>query len=129
MGWVVLVVETPLAPDDVTSKSVNLTVFPLVYFLPLIDRSLHPEGGERADGIEREQRWEEVMKYQKYALWRNIRKTDFDVTSSGANGVSTTKITHPIFSALENPVSQSFGEIIFLPCASPCSILTQTASY
>ncbi|KAF8374374.1 hypothetical protein PRIPAC_80803 [Pristionchus pacificus] len=36
--------------------NINLTILPLVYFLPLIDRSLPPEGGERAGGIERAQR-------------------------------------------------------------------------
>ncbi|KAF8356766.1 hypothetical protein PRIPAC_91761 [Pristionchus pacificus] len=34
---------------------VNLTILPLVYSLPLIDRSLPSEGGERAGGIERAQ--------------------------------------------------------------------------
>ncbi|KAF8381735.1 hypothetical protein PRIPAC_70877 [Pristionchus pacificus] len=39
----------------VGSRRLNLTILPLVYFLPLIDRSLPPEGGERAGGIERAQ--------------------------------------------------------------------------
>ncbi|KAF8365749.1 hypothetical protein PRIPAC_83578, partial [Pristionchus pacificus] len=53
-----------------------------------------------------------------------IRKTVFDVTSSGANRGSTTKTNKPIvISTLENPETQSFRESTFLSCANSCSTL------
>ncbi|KAF8373011.1 hypothetical protein PRIPAC_79440, partial [Pristionchus pacificus] len=80
----ILVVEPPLAPDDVTSKTEH----------------------------------------------RNSTKTVFDVTSSEANGGSTTKMNMPtVISTLKNPKSESFREWTFLSCANPCSTLPQTASY
>ncbi|KAF8384278.1 hypothetical protein PRIPAC_73420, partial [Pristionchus pacificus] len=61
---------------------------------------------------------------------RKSTKTVFDVTSSGANGGSTLKMTKLIvLSTLENPRSESFRESTFLSWANPCSTLSQTASY
>ncbi|GMT32061.1 hypothetical protein PFISCL1PPCAC_23358, partial [Pristionchus fissidentatus] len=48
------------------------------------------------------------------------RKSDFDATSSEANGGIST---------LDNPKSQSFKELTFFDCTKPCLILTQTTSY
>ncbi|KAF8372096.1 hypothetical protein PRIPAC_78525 [Pristionchus pacificus] len=57
-------------------------------------------------------------------------KNDFDVTSSGANGCTTSKMNVTIvISTLKNPIWQSFRELTFLSCANHCSIITQTASY
>uniref|UniRef100_A0A8R1UP41 C2H2-type domain-containing protein n=1 Tax=Pristionchus pacificus TaxID=54126 RepID=A0A8R1UP41_PRIPA len=61
---------------------------------------------------------------------RNRAKTDIDVTSSEANGSSTTKTNMPIvFSTFENLCSQSLGESAFFDCAGPCPIRTRTGSY
>ncbi|KAF8363242.1 hypothetical protein PRIPAC_90165, partial [Pristionchus pacificus] len=60
-------------------------------------------------------------------------KTDFDVSSSGANEATMDKISLPsVISILENPKTQSFRELTFLNCARLfriCPILSQTASY
>ncbi|KAF8366263.1 hypothetical protein PRIPAC_84092 [Pristionchus pacificus] len=46
---------------------------------------------------------------------RNSMKTDFNVTSSGANEASTGKMSVPIvITTLENPKSQRFRGLIFL---------------
>ncbi|KAF8361517.1 hypothetical protein PRIPAC_88440 [Pristionchus pacificus] len=99
MDKLILVIDVSLAPDDVTSKS-----------------SLSPEGDERAGGIEKAQRLGRAhageTRGPKYRP-----KSDFDVTSSGANETSMTKISLSIvISTLENPKSQSFRELTFLTC-------------
>ncbi|KAF8368492.1 hypothetical protein PRIPAC_86321, partial [Pristionchus pacificus] len=111
MDILILHVEPPLAPDDVTHS---------------------PEGGERAGEIERAQREgrghggetrvdQKIGRtFKEIALHgtENQRKTVFDVTSSGANEGSTSKISIPIvISTLENPKSPSFRELIFFSCA------------
>ncbi|KAF8372595.1 hypothetical protein PRIPAC_79024 [Pristionchus pacificus] len=61
---------------------------------------------------------------------QKLRKTDVDVTPSGANGTSTTKVNmHIVISILENPRSQCFSDFPFLACADHCSILRQMDSY
>uniref|UniRef100_A0A2A6CIN8 Uncharacterized protein n=1 Tax=Pristionchus pacificus TaxID=54126 RepID=A0A2A6CIN8_PRIPA len=87
------------ADDDVIA-----TILPLVYFLPRIDRSLSHEGGERAWGIERAQRL--GRGHGGETRCRDIpRKLIFDVTSSGANGCTTSKMNVTIvISTLKNPI-------------------------
>ncbi|KAF8373608.1 hypothetical protein PRIPAC_80037 [Pristionchus pacificus] len=76
----------------------------------------------------------EVNKEKDGKIYLQARpKTDFDVTSSGANEATMGKMSLPIvISTLENPKTQSFRELTFLNCARLfriCPILSQTASY
>ncbi|KAF8353662.1 hypothetical protein PRIPAC_95285, partial [Pristionchus pacificus] len=129
MDTFTLLIVPPLAPDDVASKSVfleylcthyskfyetlasgveldggdalNLTLLPLVYVLPRIDRTLLPEGGERAGETERAQR---QRRDQGRETRRYSKKTDIDATSSGANGGTTSKVNASIvISTLKKP--------------------------
>ncbi|KAF8353657.1 hypothetical protein PRIPAC_95280, partial [Pristionchus pacificus] len=110
----------------VGSRRLNLTILPLVYFLPLIDRSLPPEVGERAGGIERAQTvGRVVISVQFYPGSQTFKK----LSLSGAEKSKKIRFRRDVVWSQRNPKSQQFRESIFLSCARPCSILTQTDSY
>uniref|UniRef100_A0A8R1Z3G6 Uncharacterized protein n=1 Tax=Pristionchus pacificus TaxID=54126 RepID=A0A8R1Z3G6_PRIPA len=111
MGKFIFVID--LAPDDVTSKSIFGQYF--------VELSCSPSNSApRA----------KLSKIQRYLELKYWPKINFDVTSSGANDTSMTKMSLPIvISILENPKSRSFRELTILACANSCLILSQTASY
>ncbi|KAF8374737.1 hypothetical protein PRIPAC_81166 [Pristionchus pacificus] len=103
-----------------------------IRFWPLF-QGAESEGRDQGRETRVDQR-SEVNKEKDGKIYLQARpKTDFDVTSSGANEATMGKMSLPIvISSLENPKTQSFRELTFLNCARLfriCSILSQTASY